>query len=99
MKWVKRVAALLIVIAVLIWSIFFGIENQSQVSLSLVFIRLPQASLSTWMVASFILGALLSLLLISSLLVKQKSRYLLIKRQLDKSKQQISESHPRVTGK
>lgn len=98
MRWVKRIATILILAAMFYWAILFRIENMPQVPLSLVFVTLPEASLSVWMVAAFALGVVLTMLLNALLAMKQKTKYLVAKRQLEQCQQQLTKLRAGVPG-
>ncbi|MCF7981112.1 MAG: LapA family protein [Pseudomonadales bacterium] len=98
MSWFKRIVTFLILIAIFYWGILFRIENLSQVPLSLVFVTLPEASLSVWMVMAFAIGVILSLLISILLTIKQKTQLLLAKRQLEQCQQQLAKLRAGLPG-
>lgn len=89
MRWLKRILLLLLFAAVFYWALLFRLENTTPIGLSLVFLRLPEASLSIWIVAAFALGVLLCLLLHFWVMLRHKGRALLLKRQLQQCQQQL----------
>lgn len=90
MKWAKRILTALILIVVFYWAVLFRVENTSEIPLSLVFVSLPQASLSVWMVMAFAFGVILSLVISILLTAKHKTQLLIVKRQLEQCRQQLA---------
>lgn len=71
MSWLKNLITIVLGLIVIGIGILFTIHNTDQVAIDLVFFQLPEASLSLWLIAAFVLGALsgvmISLLAIMSL--------------------------------
>ena len=61
-RWIKGVSVGLICLLVLFIGVMFTINNTVLVSINLVFFTLPEASLSTWLVATFIMGGIFGML-------------------------------------
>ena len=63
MRVIKLVLTLLLGLAVLLFGVLFTIRNTSMVSIDLIWIELPQASLSIWLVGFFVAGSLFGVLM------------------------------------
>mgnify|MGYP001078007568 CR=1 FL=1 len=77
MNWLKNLLTIVLGLIVIGVGILFTIHNTDQVGIDLVFVQLPQASLSLWLIATFVLGAVcgitLSILTILSLKTRLNS--------------------------
>ena len=62
--------------------IMFTIHNTAKVSIDLIFIQLPEASLSLWLIAFFVLGGLFGSLLSSMVLLWLKTKLSLSRRKV-----------------
>ncbi|OMH30926.1 hypothetical protein BGP75_00850 [Motiliproteus sp. MSK22-1] len=69
--------------------ILLTVNNQQLVSIDLVFIQIPQASLARWLIASFLLGALVSMIFGSLAVVALKTRLRRANRQLNSSNREL----------
>jgi len=63
LRVIKLVLTLLLGLAVLLFGVLFTIRNTSMVSIDLIWIELPQASLSIWLVGFFVAGSLFGVLM------------------------------------
>ncbi len=63
MRFLKTLVVGLLCLAVLLLGILFTIHNTEKVSIDLVFFQLPEASVSVWLIATFVLGGFLGVLL------------------------------------
>ncbi|WP_415900176.1 lipopolysaccharide assembly protein LapA domain-containing protein [Neptuniibacter sp. QD48_11] len=74
MRLVKK----LIFVALAFLALFIGlmlvINNTDQVAINLVFLQLPEFSLGTWLVATFVAGALIGGALSTMIIVMLKTR-------------------------
>lgn len=66
MRTIKLILTLAIGLLVLLAGVLFTIHNTAKVSIDLVWIQLPEASLSLWLVGFFVAGTLLGMLLTST---------------------------------
>ena len=69
MKILKRLLLILVVAVVLVAAMLFTTENAALVEVNLIFFRL-EAAVATWLLGSFVIGALVGLLASSGLLVR-----------------------------
>ncbi len=91
MKWMKRVVVLLLLLVVFLWGMLFASENTTEVSLNLLMIEFPAASISVWIAASFILGCLMGMLSSILLVWRLKVINLRAKMKLGRSEKQLSQ--------
>lgn len=63
MRFLKTLIVGLLCLAVLLIGIMFTIHNTDKVTIDLVFFQLPEASLSVWLIATFVLGGFFGVLL------------------------------------
>lgn len=74
MNWLKKLILTLLALIVIGIGILFTIHNTQPVSIDLVFFTSPEASLSLWLIAVFVLGGVCGMLLSSLTLVALKTR-------------------------
>ena len=91
MKWIKRILVLVFLFAVFLWGMMFTGENVEQIPLHLVFITLPEMSVSVWVVSGFVLGGILGLSFSIFLLGQLKARQVSLTRQLTRCQQELAE--------
>jgi uncharacterized integral membrane protein len=73
-NWLKNLITIVLGLIVIGVGILFTIHNTDQVTIDLVFFQLPQASLSLWLIATFVLGALCGILLSILTILSLKTR-------------------------
>ncbi len=61
MRGVLRLLLVALVLVVGAWAFLFSLANNQMVALDLVLLRLPEAALSVWVMAAFVLGGLCGL--------------------------------------
>ncbi|MGB0466390.1 MAG: LapA family protein [Pontibacterium sp.] len=90
MRWIKGAILGLLCLCFLFVGIMFTINNTQLVSVDLVLVQLPEASLSLWLVATFILGGVLgmaisvfSVTLLRARLRAEQRRVVKTKKELD----------------
>lgn len=74
MNWLKNLITIVLGLIVIGVGILFTIHNTDRVSIDLVFFQLPEASLSLWLIATFVLGALCGILLSIVAILSLKTR-------------------------
>ena len=73
MRWLKGLILAIIVLAVLLIGILFAVNNQQAMPLNLIWIELPPASLSVWLLASLVAGVLLGMLAMSGIYLRLRA--------------------------
>ena len=76
MNWLKNLLTIVLALIIIGVGILFTIHNTEQVSIDLVFVQLPEASLSLWLIAAFVVGAAsgIALSVVSILSLKTRLR-------------------------
>lgn len=73
MRWLKGLIMATILLAVLLVGILFAVNNQQALPLNLIWIELPPASLSVWLLAALTLGVLLGMLAMSGVYLRLRT--------------------------
>ncbi|MEH6470763.1 MAG: lipopolysaccharide assembly protein LapA domain-containing protein [Halopseudomonas sp.] len=88
-----RVLKVLLIAAVamvmLLAGVLLTVNNQQQIAIDLVFVQLPEASVSRWLVLSFLSGVILSLLIGGVALVVMKARLRHARRAANQSEREL----------
>ena len=66
MRAVKLLITILLALAVLLTGVLFTIHNTTPVVIDLVWIKLPEASLSIWLISTLVVGVLIGMVLTSA---------------------------------
>lgn len=74
MRWLKMLLILILCLCILFTGIMFTIHNTDKVAIDLLFIALPQASLSLWLIAFFVAGGVTGVILSSLAVLGLKAR-------------------------
>ncbi|MGQ7247132.1 LapA family protein [Halomonas sp. V046] len=73
MRWLKGLILAIILLAVLIIGILFATNNQQALPLNLIWVELPEASLSVWLLASLAVGVVLGMLAMSGVYLRLRT--------------------------
>ena len=73
MRWIKGLILAIILLAVLLVGILFAVNNREALPLNLIWIELPPASLSVWLLASLAAGVLLGMLAMSGVYLRLRA--------------------------
>nr|WP_298248698.1 LapA family protein [uncultured Halomonas sp.] len=73
MRWLKGLILAIILLAVLLVGILFAVNNREALPLNLIWIELPSASLSVWLLASLAIGVLLGMLAMSGVYLRLRT--------------------------
>ncbi len=82
MRFLKTLLIIIISLLVLALSFAFVAHNQTLVSVDLLFMRLPEASLSTWLIVFFVAGGLVGLCVSSALILREKQARMRVEKRL-----------------
>lgn len=74
MKKLKALITGLIALAIIVIAVLFTVHNETPVSVDLVFMTLPEASLAVWLTIVFVLGAVIGVLISSSTILVLRTR-------------------------
>ncbi|MEM5528342.1 LapA family protein [Gammaproteobacteria bacterium AS21] len=83
MRWLKLLLLLVLCLIILFAGIMFTVYNTQKVSIDLVLVQLPQASLSLWLIAFFVAGGVLGTILSTIVIVSLKAKLSLSRRKVD----------------
>ncbi|WP_110643602.1 LapA family protein [Salinicola sp. CPA57] len=70
MRWLKGVILAIILIVVLLLGILFAVNNQQPLPLDLIWVQLPQASLSLWLLVALACGVILGMLAMTGMYLR-----------------------------
>lgn len=73
MRWLKGLILAIILLVVLLVGILFAVNNQQTLPLDLIWIELPAASLSVWLLAALACGVLLGMLAMSGVYLRLRT--------------------------
>lgn len=89
MRVLKTLVAIVVALFLIVVGVLLTVNNQQLVAIDLVFVQIPEASLARWLIASFLVGAVLSLIFTSLAVVAMKSRLRRTRKQLDRSSREL----------
>ncbi len=89
MNWLKTLLATVIGLLVIAVGILFTVHNTQMVSIDLVFFRLPEATLSLWLILAFVTGGVCGVLLSAVTIFALRTRLGRARRQVSTSRQEI----------
>lgn len=90
MRFIKRLLVVLLVLLVLLVGILFTLHNMTPVTIDLIFVTLPQASLSLWLLGAFALGGFVGVVLSSLMLVSLKTRLYYLNKKVVSTRQELN---------
>ncbi len=91
MGLLKKILFLIFLIAIVVYGALFAVENDTAVPLDLLFLEMPALRVSLWLVAAFILGCGIGLLISSLKLLQSRGQYQLLSRKLAKAEKEINQ--------
>lgn len=91
MRWIKTLLVGLLCLAVLLIGIMFTIHNTEKVTIDLVFFQLPEASLSLWLIATFVLGGFMGILLSVMSIILLRTRLGSARRRVDNKQKELDQ--------
>jgi len=74
----------------------FTVYNTQKVSIDLVLFQLPQASLSLWLIAFFVVGGVLGTILSTIVIVSLKTKLSLARRKIDAANKELDAYRNRI---
>jgi putative membrane protein len=84
MSMLLRLLLVALVLAAGVWALLFSLANTSPVSLDLVFVVLPETSMSVWVIGAFVAGGLCGLAAASTAIWRARLTVLALRRELKK---------------
>ncbi|QEQ95971.1 lipopolysaccharide assembly protein LapA domain-containing protein [Neptunomonas concharum] len=91
MRWLKMFILLLLSVVILMVGIMFAIHNTDKVAIDLVFVQLPQASLSLWLIAAFVIGGICGFLLSTIAVVALKTQLMSSRRKIQTTSKELDQ--------
>lgn len=73
MRWLKGLLLAIILLLVLLLGILFAVNNQQAIPLNLIWMELPPASLSLWLLAALAVGVLLGMLAMTGVYLRLRT--------------------------
>lgn len=89
LKWIKRLSALALLLAVLVFGVFFTLQNTQPIALDLLFIVLPEQYLALWVLSAFAVGGVVGVIVSSLAIVQLRGRQLSLKRQIQRQEKEL----------
>ncbi|MBV1787035.1 LapA family protein [Marinobacterium sp. D7] len=89
MNWLKTLLATLIGLVIIAVGILFTVHNTAPVSIDLVFVQLPEATLSLWLILAFVTGGICGVLLSTLTILALKTRLHSAQRKVKSSREEI----------
>lgn len=83
MRWLKMLLLLIVCIVIAFVGIMFTIHNTEKVSIDLIFLQLPEASLSLWLIAFFVVGGISGTILSTFAILGLKTKLNLSRRKVE----------------
>ena len=99
MKPLRKLLTVLIVLAMLVVSVLFALQNKVQVPLDLLVYSFGAQSLALWILVAFALGGLLGMLISFVILLRTRASLKSARRQLEKSRVEISKLQGEVSSR
>lgn len=96
MRWLKLLLLLVLCLIILFAGIMFTVYNTQKVSIDLVLFQLPQASLSLWLIAFFVVGGVLGTILSTIVIVSLKTKLSLARRKIDAANKELDAYRNRI---
>lgn len=89
MRTIKLILTLAVGLLVLLLGVLFTIHNTDKVSIDLIWLQLPEASLSLWLIGFFVAGTLLGMILTSTRSLMLSARLSRTNRKQRKTEEQL----------
>ena len=99
MKPLRKLLTVLIVLAMLVVSVLFALQNKVQVPLDLLVYSFGAQSLALWVLVAFALGGLLGMGISFVILLRTRASLRSATRQLEKSRVEISKLQGEVSSR
>lgn len=73
MRWLKGLLMAIVLLVVLLLGILFAVNNQQALPLNLIWVELPPASLSLWLLIALAFGVVLGMLAMSGVYLRLRT--------------------------
>lgn len=91
MRFIKTLIIALLFLCVMMVGVTFSIHNTEKVVIDLVFVQLPEASLSLWLIAAFLVGGFLGVILSVFTVFALKARLGSAKRKMTTAQKELDQ--------
>ncbi|MCR9103774.1 MAG: LapA family protein [Gammaproteobacteria bacterium] len=101
MKFLKNLITVIAILAMIAVGGLFAVANDAPVPLDLLALQLAPQSLAVWVLAAFVLGGLLGMLVSSALMLRLRTSLSASRRRLDKTRTELAklrDQNPGVEG-
>jgi uncharacterized membrane protein YciS (DUF1049 family) len=86
MKQLRKLLTLIVVLAMLVASVLFALQNKAAVPLDLLVYTFGPQSLALWVLVAFALGGVLGMIVSSVILVRTRASLSACRKQLDRAR-------------
>ena len=90
MKRLRTLLTVIVVLAMLVASVLFALQNETPVPLDLLIYTLGPQSLALWVLIAFALGGVLGMMVSSVILLRTRASLNSCKKQLDREREEVS---------
>jgi len=90
-RWLKSLLVGLLGIVVVLVGILFTVNNTQPVAVDLLFFQLPEASLSLWLIAAFVVGGFLGAILSGLTVIALRTRLGSVRRRLTHTQKELDQ--------
>lgn len=90
MKQLRKILTVIVVLAMLVVSVLFALQNEVPVPLDLLIYTFGPQSLAVWVLVAFALGGLLGMIVSSVILVRTRASLNTCRKQLDRAREDAS---------
>lgn len=90
MKFLRKLIALVVLLAMIVVGVFFGMQNESTVPLDVLVYTFEPRSIALWVLLAFALGGVLGMAASSLILVRTRASLNARNRQLDRARDEVS---------
>jgi putative membrane protein len=89
LKWIKRLLSLALLLAVLVFGVFFTLQNTQAIGLDLLFIVLPEQYLALWVLSAFALGGIVGIVVSSVAIIQLRGGQVSLRRKLERREKEL----------
>jgi putative membrane protein len=92
MKQLRKLLTVIVILAMLVVSVLFALQNEAAVPLDLLVYTFGPQSLALWVLVAFALGGVLGMIVSSVILVRTRASLIVCRKQLDRAREEVSKS-------
>jgi len=91
MRWLKRLAVMLVLLLVLALGLLFSLQNAATIQVDLLLYQTTARPLAVWLLLAFVLGGVIGMVVGSVALVRVQAGRLRLRRQLDSCEKELAQ--------